>query len=76
MDFLRSALDYAEGNAGRFAAIVAVIAPALHLNLTNGEANTLAEIVLFLVFVFEEAGKLIERSVYSAPKPAAPIATK
>ena len=62
MSLLKSALDYAENNAGRFAAIVAVVAPALHLNLSNGEANTLAEVVLFVIFLAEEGARLIQKA--------------
>lgn len=73
MSLLKSALDYAEGNAGRFAAIVAIIAPALHLNLSNGEANTLAEVALFLVFLFEEVAKLIQKAAAAHATAAAVV---
>ena len=72
MSYVRAALDYAEANAGRAAAFVAIVAPALHLNLSNGEANTLAEVVLFTVFLAEEVAKLIEKAAAAkAPAKAA-----
>ena len=72
MSYLRAALDYAEANGGRTAAVLMVLAPALHVNLSNGEANTLAEIVLFVVFLAEEVARLIEKSAAAKSAPAVP----
>ena len=66
--YVQSALDYAYANYGRLAAILMVLAPAAGLNLSNPQANLLAEGVLFTVFVGEEIVRVLQKS--SAPKPA------
>ena len=68
--YAQSALDYAYANYGRLAAVLMVLAPAAGLNLSNPQANLLAEGVLFTVFIGEEVVRILQKS--SAPKAAAP----
>lgn len=62
---VKAAYAYAVTNNGRLAAALAVIAPAVGVKLSSADANILAEVVLFLIFIAEEVKDLVP-----APAPA------